>query len=223
MDVILATSHSYLAIVPQWCKISNADLNSLWNLPLYIRPPIIIAGVLIPQPRDVAFFSNESVGYYYSGQLMPSQPLTTALISIMNDVNEYLGTNFNGVLANRYNDGNDTLGAHSDSAVGLDKEKSCVAGISFGAVRNFRIRYKKNKSKIKSKDDSNSTAPKDLIVATGYDRSSPSSTIIADIPQQEGMLLVMAGEFQEEFTHEIPASTTVATPRLSLTFRHHQN
>lgn len=212
MDVLIATSRSYLAVAPQWSAqhLSDGDIASYWQLPLYYHPPAVIYGVVTPQPRDVGFFSDESEGYYYSGQMMPSQPQTEPLDRLIAKVNGYLGTTFNAELVNRYMDGNDKLGAHSDSEVGLDKHKKCVAGIAFGAVRNFRIRYIK-------------TCPPDIVISSTVDRRASDSTIIADVPHQDGMLLVMAGDFQTEFTHEIPpiAVSKVSTPRLSLTFRHH--
>lgn len=43
-----------------------------------------------------------------------------------------------------------------------------------------------------------------------------------DIPTKHGQLLVMNGDFQNEFTHEIPKETKVKDMRVSLTFRHHR-
>jgi len=212
MEILIATSRSYLAVVPQWAAqyLSDNDISTCWQLPLYHRPSIVVYGTVTPQPRDVGFFSDESEGYYYSGKLMASQPLTDSTTTILSEVNQYLGTHFNGILVNCYRDGNDKLGAHSDSEVGLDKSTKMVAGIAFGAVRTFRIRYINN-------------CPPDIVVSSSVDRRTPTSTIVADIPHHEGMLLVMAGDFQDEFTHEIPPITTnkVNTPRLSLTFRSH--
>lgn len=69
-----------------------------------------------------------------------------------------------------------------------------VAAISFGSNRVFRIRDKKTKK------------------------------IVFDQKTTDGQLLVMDGEFQQEFTHEIPpVSRGNIGLRVSFTFRNHSN
>jgi alkylated DNA repair dioxygenase AlkB len=66
-----------------------------------------------------------------------------------------------------------------------------VVMISFGAVRKFRIRGKGN------------------------------GAIVMDIPTIPLDLISMEGNFQREFTHEIPTEKKITEPRWSLTFRKH--
>lgn len=66
-----------------------------------------------------------------------------------------------------------------------------VISLSVGAVRNFRIRDKNSKK------------------------------IVANIPTFPNTILHMTGDFQKEFTHEIPVQKLVSEPRYSLTFRKH--
>jgi alkylated DNA repair dioxygenase AlkB len=66
-----------------------------------------------------------------------------------------------------------------------------VACISYGAVRTFRIRDKTTHQKV------------------------------ADIPTTSDEIWVMGGQFQQEFTHEIPVEKKVKHPRISFTFRKH--
>ena len=66
-----------------------------------------------------------------------------------------------------------------------------VVAISVGAVRKFRIR--------------NITTRK----------------IEKDILMENGMMLQMGGDFQKEFTHEIPVEKKVKEVRYSFTFRYH--
>lgn len=160
------------------------------KLELEIKPPIKIFGRECHQQRDVGFYSDESSGYTYSNQQGKTFPLTEELRTIMKEVNEYLGTSFNGILINKYNNGNEYLSSHSDSEKGLDKN-SIVAGISYGATRNFRIRDKYTKS----------------IVKNYYHKSCT--------------LIVMDGNFQNTYKHEIPIEKDVKKPRISLTFRRH--
>ena len=108
------------------------------------RPEIIIYGKPCKQHRNVGFFSNESIGYKYSKKLMASKPLSTSLADLIVEINNMLGTQFNGILVNKYLDGNDYIGAHSDDETGLDGLG--VVAISYGSERIFRIRNKNDKT-----------------------------------------------------------------------------
>ena len=107
------------------------------------RPEIIVFGKKCKQQRNVGFFSNESIGYKYSNKMMESKPLSTSMNELLLIINTTIGAEFNGILVNKYMDGNDYIGAHSDDETGLDK--SGVVSISYGAERKFRIRDKKSK------------------------------------------------------------------------------
>ena len=72
---------------------------------LLIKPQINLYGKICNQQRDVAFFSDESIGYQYSGQLAKSQSLTYSLKKLLNFINNKFNANFNGILINRYNTG----------------------------------------------------------------------------------------------------------------------
>jgi alkylated DNA repair dioxygenase AlkB len=107
------------------------------------RPEIIVYGKQCKQNRYVSFFSNSSIGYKYSGKLMKSIPVPEPMLELLISVNKLLGAEFNGILVNKYMDGNDYISAHSDDEKGLDTIG--VVSISYGAERNFRIRNKKDK------------------------------------------------------------------------------
>jgi alkylated DNA repair dioxygenase AlkB len=108
------------------------------------RPEIIIYGKICKQHRNVGFFSDESIGYKYSKKLMKSKPLSKSMTDLLVTVNKMLGTKFNGILVNKYIDGNDYIGAHSDDETGLDSIG--VVAISYGSERIFRIRDKNDKT-----------------------------------------------------------------------------
>ena len=111
------------------------------------RPEIKVFGKICHQARDVGFFSDESIGYRYSRQMMPSQSLLPSLSSLLDIVNREFDANFNGILVNLYVDGNDSIGDHSDDETSLGKEG--VIAISSGATRKFRIRDKTSRKIIK--------------------------------------------------------------------------
>jgi alkylated DNA repair dioxygenase AlkB len=108
------------------------------------RPEIIIYGNICKQHRNVGFFSDESIGYKYSKKLMQSKPLSKDMADLLVIINKMLGTQFNGILVNKYIDGNDYIGAHSDEESGLDGKG--VVAISYGSERIFRIRDKNNRT-----------------------------------------------------------------------------
>ena len=100
-------------------------------------------GKTFHQNRDIGFFSDDSIGYHYSGQLAPSIPLTSNLQVLLQFVNKEFGAEFNGILVNYYENGNETIGAHSDDERNLDSVG--VVSVSYGATRKFRIRHKSTK------------------------------------------------------------------------------
>lgn len=156
---------------------------------LQIRPPIKVFNRECRQPRDVGFFSDESIGYHYSRQLMSSKPLTKNLKDLLLFINKTYKADFNAILINRYNDGTENIGAHSDDEKNI--HKSGVVSLSWGATRKFRIRDKKTK------------------------------TIHSDILLDHLSIVHMGGDFQKEFTHEIPVEKKVKELRISFTFRKH--
>lgn len=114
---------------------------------LEIKPEIIVYDKICHQQRDIGFYSNESIGYHYSNKLMKSKPLTENLKQLLNEVNEYFSSEFNGILINRYNDGNNYIGPHSDDERGLDSKVGVVA-LSYGEERIFRIKNKNTKKTV---------------------------------------------------------------------------
>lgn len=177
-------------------EITNADQINIFNKhmitpfdKLIKNPPITVYGKQAYQHRSIGFFSDESIGYKYSGQIAQSQPLTNSLRELLDLVNTLYDSSFNGILVNRYETGDDYIGAHSDDESALDDIG--VVCISYGAVRTFRIRNKITKE------------------------------IVKDIPTTPNVFLHMGGDFQKEFTHEIPVEKKVKGTRYSFTFRKH--
>lgn len=110
---------------------------------LELKPEIIIYGKKCKQQRNIGFFSDKSKGYKYSNKMMESKPLTQSNRELLDIVNNEFGTQFNGILVNKYMDGNDYISAHSDDETGIDLIG--VISISYGAERIFRIRKKDTK------------------------------------------------------------------------------
>lgn len=111
------------------------------------NPEVIVFGKRGIQHREIGFFSDESIGYEYSNNLARSQPLTPFLTKLLKLVNNRFKTRFNGILVNKYANGLDNIGEHSDDESQLDN--AGVVAISYGAIRKFRIRDKKTKKIVK--------------------------------------------------------------------------
>lgn len=194
METIIETDHSKLLKYPEF--IPKEDLKKLkkkcLKLPLNIRPEIKIFGKICRQQRNVGFFAKPGIsGYKYSGQ-------QTNVINI----EEYpflvkILNLVNEKLETEYNGILVNLYENGSNYIGAhsDDENGIapigVASISFGATRTFRIRTKYTKK------------------------------IVKDIQHVSGDLLLMTGNFQKEFTHEIPIQRKIEKPRVSLTFRMH--
>ena len=112
---------------------------------LHIKPHITVFGKPANQQRDVAFFSATVPHYKYSNQQMDAQPLTEAMEELLEIVNTSCNTRFDAILVNRYSDGTQYIGAHSDDEKGLG---DCVVSLSWGATRTFRIRDKKPNKRV---------------------------------------------------------------------------
>ena len=109
---------------------------------LEANKPLRMYGKTVFQRRSIGFFSNESIGYYYSGQLEKSKPLKPNCLKLMQLINERFDTDNNGILVNKYTQG-DYISDHSDNENNIGK--GGVIAISHGAVRKFRIRDKLTK------------------------------------------------------------------------------
>lgn len=69
--------------------------------------------------------------------------MNDTLRNILDRVNRITSSDFNAILLNRYRDGSDYIGAHSDEDRALGK--AGVASVSLGETRTFRLRDKKTK------------------------------------------------------------------------------
>ena len=156
---------------------------------LLVNPPIVVYGKQVYQHRSIGFYSDFSNGYYYSGQFAKSLPLSEVLKKLLSEINTYFNTDYNGILVNKYCNGNDYIGAHSDNEVFLSNIG--VVSLSYGASRTFRIRTKCDKK------------------------------ILLDIPTVSNEIIKMSGNFQKEYTHEIPIESKIKEERYSFTFRKH--
>ena len=105
------------------------------------HPEIKIFDKICHQQRSIGFYSDTSKGYNYSSTLTPSKKMKPCLRELLIYINDKFDANFNGILINKYENGEEYIGKHSDDERGLQPNCGVIA-MSFGAVRKFRIRDK---------------------------------------------------------------------------------
>lgn len=143
-------------------------------------------------PRLEAWHGDPGAHYQYSGSEHLPRPWTSALEEIRDRLKQFRDDlDFNSVLGNLYRDGNDAMGWHSDDEPELG-ENPCIASVSLGSARDFRLRHRKRK---------------DIDPVT--------------LQLEPGSLLIMEGRTQEYWQHSIPRRRGKNSPgeRINLTFR----
>jgi alkylated DNA repair dioxygenase AlkB len=128
-------------------------------------------------------------GYAYSGIEMEPEAWTSTLLAIKARVEEVAQVSFNSVLLNLYRNGQDSVSWHSDNEPEL-RRYPAIASVSLGATRRFSFKHKHRK---------------DL------------KPIHLDLPH--GSLLLMQGNTQIHWLHQVPKTTQLISPRINLTFR----
>ena len=149
-----------------------------------------ILGKSIPLPRLTKFYSAlEGKKYNYTGT--HNQGYNFEFSSTLKQIFKEISDNYlvNVCLLNRYKNGNDYIGFHSDD----EKEgvsNSTIVSLSFGASRTMQFRKKKGKHPIE----------KEVIL-------------------NHGDLLLMHPGCQDKYKHAIPKRRKILAPRINLTFR----
>src|SRR5581483_8494206 len=97
-----------------------------------------------PFPRLTALYGDEGLTYRYSGVTYAVLLWTAELDKVRRRVEDAAAAPFNSVLLNRYRDGRDSMGLHSDDEPELGINP-IVPSISLGAERRFVLRHKTKK------------------------------------------------------------------------------
>ncbi|WP_355660163.1 alpha-ketoglutarate-dependent dioxygenase AlkB family protein [Halomonas salifodinae] len=110
------------------------------------RPSLRLYGREHPIPRQQAWMGEPEAGYRYSGRDFVPQPWHPALPAIRHRIEARLAAlgqvgTFNSVLLNRYADGRERMGWHSDDEPELG-ETPLIAALTLGAERPLRFRWK---------------------------------------------------------------------------------
>ena len=153
--MMMRMSPKYLVSNPQKFILPNADLTlysqffsaeesvflfeKLLKEVQWEQGQIKLFGKTVNEPRKSVFYGDDGIKYTYSGKKQQAKIWTENLFKIKEDIETVFGLDFNCVLANLYQDGQDSMGWHSDNEKELGQTPSIIS-ISFGATRVFQIK-----------------------------------------------------------------------------------
>jgi alkylated DNA repair dioxygenase AlkB len=120
-------------------EYASSLLDELWEGIDWLQQEIMLFGKARLQPRLTAWCSDPGVEYSYSGLHLAHKPWQRALAELRDTLQVKTGHSFNSVLLNAYRDGRDSMGWHADDESELGTEP-CIASVSLGATRRFRLR-----------------------------------------------------------------------------------
>lgn len=100
---------------------------------------IIMYGKELPLPRLSAWYGDNNKSYTYSGITLNPLTWTNELLQIKEKIEVVAKVNFSSVLLNRYRDGKDYVGWHTDAEKELGKNP-VIGSVNFGATRKFQLR-----------------------------------------------------------------------------------
>lgn len=180
-----------LHLYPAICSAAQAEqwLDALQNELAWRQDRIRLYGREIPIPRLNAWYGDPGANYRYSGLSLTPNPWTPSLLDIKQQVEQITEQRFNSVLANLYRNGQDSMSWHSDDEPELGPQP-LIASLSLGSTRRFMLKHKRDKN---------------------------LETYKLDLAA--GSLLVMLGNTQHFWKHQIPKTKRVIGARVNLTFR----
>ncbi|MHC9011486.1 alpha-ketoglutarate-dependent dioxygenase AlkB family protein [Stenotrophomonas rhizophila] len=103
-------------------------------------------GRQVDSPRLSCWMGDPAARYRYSGTEFVPQPWHPALLPLHDQLATFCGHAFNSVLLNRYRDGDDGMGWHSDNEPELGPAP-VIASLSLGAPRRFLLRRRDDHAK----------------------------------------------------------------------------
>lgn len=141
----LSLEDAELAFDPHWLDVAAADalMGELRDTIPWEIHRIRLFGREHPSPRQSCWIGDPGISYRYSGTLFQPRPWPPALDAVRERLARELDMDFNSVLANRYRDGRDAMGWHSDDERELGPAPT-IASLSLGATRRFVLKHRQD-------------------------------------------------------------------------------
>jgi alkylated DNA repair dioxygenase AlkB len=168
---------------------ADAYFAELLDIAEWTQHIIRIRGREVASPRLSAWYGDPDAHYTYSGLSLEPRPWLPVILELKARIGAVCDAPFNSVLLNLYRDGADSMGWHSDDEPELG-ERPVIASLSLGATRRFRLRHRRRKE---------------------------LEPVAIDL--ESGSLLIMEGDTQRFWKHQVPKTRRVSEPRINLTFR----
>ena len=130
-----------LLFAPRWLDAAAADALQaalVREIPWDVHR-LRLFGREIASPRLSCWIGDPGAAYRYSGVLFEPHPWPLALAALRPRLELDCGAHFNSLLANRYRDGSDAMGWHSDSEPELGPQP-VIASLTLGATRRFLLK-----------------------------------------------------------------------------------
>ena len=176
---------------------ANALYENLLNELPWQSDIVTLFGKTHVTTRQIVWMGDHDVSYYYSGQTRRAIPWTKQMLHVKRHIEQQLSSiginvDFNSCLLNHYPSGTDGMGYHADDEKELGAQP-IIASLSLGARRKFVFKHKTIRQKNKP--------------------------VKVELYLESGQLIVMHGDTQDFWMHTITKTKTVASGRISLTFR----
>ncbi len=136
-----------LWFAPDWLQAEQADalFAELRDSIEWETHRIRLFGREVDSPRLSSWIGDEDASYTYSGTRFQPHPWPHALVDIRRRLARELDCEFNSVLANRYRNGRDYMGWHSDNESALGPQP-IIASLSLGTTRRFVLKGRQQSS-----------------------------------------------------------------------------
>lgn len=130
--------HDFGLVVPR--RDADELLRQLMQSVPWHADTALIGGRIVTSARQVAWYADQPYRYFHSGVLRQARLWDLAVLdAIRNSVEQLTGTTYNSCVLNRYEDGSQGMGWHSDPEA--QGEHSVIASLSLGGVRKFAFKH----------------------------------------------------------------------------------
>lgn len=140
----IALPGAEVELLPAFLSVNDAAaaLRSVREEVVWEQQRILMFGRSVAMPRLTCWIGDADAIYTYSRTTFQPRPWTPTLQDLRSRIGLRAGQAFNSVLANRYRNGSDSMGWHSDDEPELGDEP-VIASLSLGAARRFCLRHRR--------------------------------------------------------------------------------
>jgi len=199
--VALQLSESDLDVVyiPRIAGIPDNAFNRLNRALNFVEHEVHHAWKTTKTPRLLAAYGDDGVEYTVGGSMEEASPWVPILLVIKKAVEAVCKCQFNFVLANKFEDGDQFIKDEKFPEGEIDDSAPCVV-VSFGETRDFTLKH---------------------TMHLNNEEHQGSWANIYSLSLKEGSALVMNSPTNSKWFHSVPkcAASAVTNPRISLTFR----